>query len=565
MQRDIMNKINMEHGQIRRRKKRFWAFLLAVLVLTTSMSPALVMAADGTIYHDKVADDNLNGYVGDSFVNVLNGNHLVAGDKITLGNFGVYDKMKVQYFDFGTEINYALLNDDGSLKSGDYPETIKTGLLKTPKVLGDEREVSVVGTTDYFIISDYEDFKNITHKSNEDVHFGYWEAYAIYSSGYVTRMYFIPKEADSNGLTYYNVEPGEHQNPERFYRGYKVVLTPAERDGYIFEGWYTEANFVNKVTEIPAEGIAGIDYMFYAKWSEACTVTFDSDGGTAVDPQKLRKNEKAEKPDDPKKEGYTFKGWFLNDEEYDFNTPVTANITLKAKWEKNEEEGGGGEGGEGGGGNSKGSDDSIPFDTTGRLLQVVVTKRTDTSLTISWNQITGADGYRIYGHKCYSHNVDFIKDVTDLNNLTFTWENLEKDSYYKFVVKAYKKVGKRKKNIAKSIRVHATTTSDTYTVAKTVEIESVDGGEFSAVSGNSLIMSKGKSATITAKEVLEESSKTIEEKHRSKSKKVTWLSNDLEVVKISKKGKIKAVAPGECIIYGTAQNGVFVPVKVTVK
>ncbi|MBQ9740748.1 MAG: Cna B-type domain-containing protein, partial [Kiritimatiellae bacterium] len=40
---------------------------------------------------------------------------------------------------------------------------------------------------------------------------------------------------------------------------------------------------------------------------------------------------------DPTRSGYTFKGWTLGGTAYDFNTPVTGSITLKAKWEKDAE------------------------------------------------------------------------------------------------------------------------------------------------------------------------------------------------------------------------------------
>ena len=41
---------------------------------------------------------------------------------------------------------------------------------------------------------------------------------------------------------------------------------------------------------------------------------------------------KVTKPADPTKEGYTFDGWFVDDKAYDFNSAVTANITLTAKF-----------------------------------------------------------------------------------------------------------------------------------------------------------------------------------------------------------------------------------------
>ena len=61
------------------------------------------------------------------------------------------------------------------------------------------------------------------------------------------------------------------------------------------------------------------------------TVTFDSDGGSAVTAQKVL-NSPAIKPADPKKDGYDFAGWYLEDMQYAFDTTVTTDITLKAHW-----------------------------------------------------------------------------------------------------------------------------------------------------------------------------------------------------------------------------------------
>ena len=61
------------------------------------------------------------------------------------------------------------------------------------------------------------------------------------------------------------------------------------------------------------------------------TVTFDSDGGSAVTAQKVL-NSPAIKPADPKKDGYDFTGWYLGDTQYTFDTKITTDITLKAHW-----------------------------------------------------------------------------------------------------------------------------------------------------------------------------------------------------------------------------------------
>lgn len=68
-------------------------------------------------------------------------------------------------------------------------------------------------------------------------------------------------------------------------------------------------------------------------------ILFNSNGGTVVDAQKVKKGNTAQQPVDPIKEGYIFKGWFIDETltiPYDFNSKVLCNITLHAKWEKKE-------------------------------------------------------------------------------------------------------------------------------------------------------------------------------------------------------------------------------------
>lgn len=64
-------------------------------------------------------------------------------------------------------------------------------------------------------------------------------------------------------------------------------------------------------------------------------VTFDVDGELTV--VTVDKGSKVEPISEPKKEGYTFDSWQLNNEKYDFDKEVTSNITLVAKWNKVED------------------------------------------------------------------------------------------------------------------------------------------------------------------------------------------------------------------------------------
>ena len=65
------------------------------------------------------------------------------------------------------------------------------------------------------------------------------------------------------------------------------------------------------------------------------TVQFkDDEGNTLSDSQTVKENEKANEPEAPAKEGYKFIGWQLNESKYDFLSPVTQDIVLVAKFEK---------------------------------------------------------------------------------------------------------------------------------------------------------------------------------------------------------------------------------------
>ena len=69
------------------------------------------------------------------------------------------------------------------------------------------------------------------------------------------------------------------------------------------------------------------------------TVTFDSDGGSAVTPQQVLRGQKAQRPAAPTKDGYTFIGWYnkadlqyINLPEWNFDYPVFENMELVAQW-----------------------------------------------------------------------------------------------------------------------------------------------------------------------------------------------------------------------------------------
>ncbi|MGG4146051.1 S-layer homology domain-containing protein [Paenibacillus algorifonticola] len=69
------------------------------------------------------------------------------------------------------------------------------------------------------------------------------------------------------------------------------------------------------------------------------TVSFDSSGGSSVSSQTVSDNGIATEPSSPTKAGYTFAGWYSDSSfthAFDFNTTITENTLLYAKWESAE-------------------------------------------------------------------------------------------------------------------------------------------------------------------------------------------------------------------------------------
>jgi len=150
---------------------------------------------------------------------------------------------------------------------------------------------------------------------------------------------------------------GGEGGPVSKYTGGERITIPEEepaRDNYTFDGWNTKSDgsgitywAENEYIFVNDNGNGGCTETLYAIWSsdEKHTVTFETNGGSAVDAIECNDGEKVKKPSNPAKRGYTFKGWFTEKElenKYNFDTPVTSDITLYAKWTKKSSGGGGG-------------------------------------------------------------------------------------------------------------------------------------------------------------------------------------------------------------------------------
>ena len=131
--------------------------------------------------------------------------------------------------------------------------------------------------------------------------------------------------------TYLGVAAAKAAVDKKYTNGYQF----SGSDGYFytFSGW-NEGTVNGQVVTFTGSWTKGDKDP--SKWA---TVTFNSNGGSAVASQTVKSSATATKPTNPTRSGYTFAGWYTDNEKfttkYDFATPVTKNITLYAKWNTN--------------------------------------------------------------------------------------------------------------------------------------------------------------------------------------------------------------------------------------
>lgn len=168
-----------------------------------------------------------------------------------------------------------------------------------------------------------------------------------------TYVYFTVNSADSKDYVNYSAGGGV----------YRYTLGDAEATQiYDAAGHYQHCD-----SPVIADASGNLYYindsgtLFKLGAVESWTVAFNSNGGSACDTKFVATADgKLVKPADPTRDGYTFGGWYADEacmQAYDFSTPVTADLTLYAKWTKNATNpgGNGGAGSNGGSGSGSGA------------------------------------------------------------------------------------------------------------------------------------------------------------------------------------------------------------------
>ena len=149
---------------------------------------------------------------------------------------------------------------------------------------------------------------------------GNLEFYAKWNAIVYTVDYVLYEGVNGDNPTSYTIED-------------EITLCAATRDGYSFGGWFTDSAFENAIDKI-ALGSTG-NMTLYAKWYYIGTVSFVTNGGSAIESVTQEYGTVLVAPEDPVRDHYTFVGWYSDEalqNEYVFSTMPDIDFTLYAKW-----------------------------------------------------------------------------------------------------------------------------------------------------------------------------------------------------------------------------------------
>ncbi|MFC2661770.1 MAG: InlB B-repeat-containing protein [Eubacterium sp.] len=371
----------------------------------------------------------------------------------------------------------------------------------------------------------------------------------------------------------------------------KELSKPSDpvRDGYTFDGWYTDEelttkyDFTKKVTD---------DMSLYAKWTkndttdnnsgnnsgndssggtsdnsgsssggssnnsavtpstpaEEHTVTFHyNDDKTADTTQTVPSGGQAVMPDDPARDGYTFDGWYTDKDlttKYDFSKSVTSDFTLYAKWTKSN--------------TAVKPSSSKSSKVTGILLPKVIATGKHTQ-TLTWTALKNVDGYFIYTNHCDKADKEYpFKKVATYKASkarVYKVKNLKTGDNYKYYVAAYKIKNGKKVVVRNSVTVHSVAGN---TSSRSTNVKSVKAKK------HSITLKKGKSYTLKASiSKMNKKKAFLDSTHCGL---LRYLSADSKIATVDyNTGKITAKKAGKTTVYVLGVNGIRDKAVVTVK
>lgn len=331
-------------------------------------------------YQQELKDYDKNSYISAEVDNETVGGYVKNNDgtyTINIGYFEGYTDFQITVDDLGA-LNIDTPNSDGTGGGGNtgggngtgkyYKVTFDKGkhAQKTPGSLSISKEPPSAVTPEQLdkakdeldtIDLGYE-FKGwytdstFKTKYNGDAITSDTTLYANYTCvGYEDDKMFI----DKNGNIYYYVlfyVDDVKKETRKIQKGSTIIKSASismpenpTKENFEFIKWLDRENETTFDENTEVNNFTEVDAQWKDKTAGPFEVYFNLEGGLSTnnssDKIEVEKGKKIPKPEDPTKTDFIFAGWYYEDiglrKEYDFDNQVTKDITLYAKWAKEQD------------------------------------------------------------------------------------------------------------------------------------------------------------------------------------------------------------------------------------
>ena len=461
------------------------------------------------------------------------------------------EKIVMEYLEINLE-KYVDSNKTGRISDTTTPLEIELTLDKSkagnPVVIRTHEGVAKV--CERLTARPTSDFKDGTYYVGEGKLYIYSQYFSDYAIVYATEK-----------THYVTIDLGNGETIQKVVGDNDKIKLPTDltREGSSFSGWYKDKDYTNTWNE--EVDTINSDTVLYAKWNKLVSgVTVEVDNVKLTNAGETSQINVTVTPDDADNKKVSFVSSNPEVATVDANGVITAVANGTATITITTEDG------------SKTANVNVTVEISDNTTEVIRSKEAialamnagykidqkGSKINIKWGKVKEADGYDVYVAYCGKKFGKPVKTITNNGKTSvkvskIKGKKIKLKKNFKVYIASYKVIDGNKVVLGKTITGHVVGRKNVkYTNVKKIKL-----------SKSKYTVKVGKTKKIKAKTVLVyKSKKQLTNAH---AKEFRYATSNKKIAKVSKKGKIKGIAKGTCIIYVYARNGYAKKVKVTVE